>query len=86
MVLAASVLVRRNLPMHSTYTQPHEFRSPRTITDEPPAEIAAAGHDRCTIKPENLEAWLNPDPSDLKSMYAILDDRERPYYKHRLAA
>jgi putative SOS response-associated peptidase YedK len=58
------------------------------ITDEPPAEIAAAGHDRCIIpiRPENIDAWLNPDPSDLAVSYAILDDRERPYYEHRLAA
>jgi putative SOS response-associated peptidase YedK len=58
------------------------------ITDEPPAEVAAAGHDRCIvpIKPENVDAWLNPNASDLTEMYAILDDRERPYYEHRLAA
>jgi putative SOS response-associated peptidase YedK len=58
------------------------------ITDEPPAEIAAAGHDRCIIpiKPENLDAWLNPDPQNLAAQYAILADRERPYYEHRLAA
>ncbi|CAB3802932.1 SOS response-associated peptidase family protein [Pararobbsia alpina] len=58
------------------------------ITDEPPPEIAAAGHDRCIvpIKPENIDAWLSPDPSDLKSLYAILDDRDRPFYEHRLAA
>lgn len=58
------------------------------ITDEPPAEVAAAGHDRCIvpIKPEHVEAWLNPDPSSLGAMYAILDDRDRPYYEHRLAA
>lgn len=58
------------------------------ITDEPPQEVAAAGHDRCIIpiKPENVDAWLNPDPKDLKALYAILDDRERPYYEHRLAA
>jgi len=58
------------------------------ITDEPPAEVEAAGHDRCIvpIKPENIEAWLNPEASDLKAMYAILDDRDRPYYEHRLAA
>ena len=58
------------------------------ITDEPPAEIAAAGHDRCIIpiKPEHIDAWLNPDPGNLKALYAILDDRERPYYEHRLAA
>lgn len=58
------------------------------ITDEPPPEVAAAGHDRCIIpiKPENIAAWLNPNPKSLKEMYAILDDRERPYYEHRLAA
>jgi putative SOS response-associated peptidase YedK len=58
------------------------------ITDEPPPEVAAAGHDRCVIpiKPENLEAWLNPRPGDLAAQHAILDDRERPYYEHRLAA
>ena len=58
------------------------------ITDEPPAEIAAAGHDRCIIpiKPEHMDAWLNPDPKNLKALYAILDDRERPHYEHRLAA
>ncbi|MFM0432422.1 SOS response-associated peptidase family protein [Paraburkholderia aspalathi] len=58
------------------------------ITDEPPPEVAAAGHDRCIvpIKPDNVDAWLNPDPSDLAGLYAILDDRERPYYEHRMAA
>lgn len=58
------------------------------ITDEPPAEVAAAGHDRCIIpiRPENLAAWLRPDPRDLGASYAILDDRERPYYEHRIAA
>lgn len=57
------------------------------ITDEPPAEVAAAGHDRCIIpiKPENLDAWLSPS-SNLAESYAILDDRARPYYEHRLAA
>ena len=58
------------------------------ITDEPPPEIAAAGHDRCIIpiKPENVDAWLNPDPGNLAALQAILDDRDRPYYEHRLAA
>jgi putative SOS response-associated peptidase YedK len=58
------------------------------ITDEPPAEVAAAGHDRCIIpiKPENVEAWLNPASGNLATMQAILDDRERPYYEHRMAA
>jgi hypothetical protein len=65
-----------------------ELLSFAAITDEPPAEVAAAGHDRCIIpvKPQNLEAWLTPRPDDLATQYAILDDRERPYYEHRLAA
>lgn len=58
------------------------------ITDEPPPEIAAAGHDRVIIpiKPENIDAWLNPDPANVAASYAILDDRDRPYYEHRMAA
>lgn len=58
------------------------------ITDEPPPEVSAAGHDRCIIpiRPENIDAWLSPDPKNLAAQYAILDDRERPYYEHRLAA
>jgi len=58
------------------------------ITDEPPPEVLAAGHDRCIIpiKPEHVDAWLNPDPRDLQALYDILDDRPRPYYEHRLAA
>ncbi|MDR5750221.1 MULTISPECIES: SOS response-associated peptidase family protein [unclassified Caballeronia] len=57
------------------------------ITDEPPPEVEAAGHDRCIvpIKSENIEAWLNPS-AGLHALYAILDDRDRPYYEHRLAA
>lgn len=58
------------------------------ITDEPPPEVAAAGHDRCIvpIKPEHIDAWLNPDPNNLEALYVILDDRARPYYAHKLAA
>ena len=58
------------------------------ITDEPPVEVSAAGHDRCIIpiRPEHIDAWLSPDPKNLAAQYAILDDRARPYYEHRLAA
>ncbi|MGH8173552.1 MAG: SOS response-associated peptidase family protein, partial [Rhodanobacteraceae bacterium] len=63
----------------------HSFAA---ITDEPPGEIAAAGHDRCIIpiRRENVDAWLRPAGSDLKALYAILDARERPYFEHRMAA
>lgn len=74
----------------SRWTAPGEpdLLSFAAITDEPPAEVAAAGHDRCIIpiKPENVDAWLNPDPRKLDELQAILDDRSRPYYEHRLAA
>ena len=65
-----------------------ELDSFAAITDEPPTEVSDAGHDRCIIpiKPEHVDAWLNPNPKNLKATYEILDDRERPYYEHRLAA
>ena len=58
------------------------------ITDEPPPEVLAAGHDRCIIpiKEDALDAWLSPDQGDLAALYAILDDRQKPFYEHRLAA
>ena len=45
-----------------------ELRSFAAITDEPPADVAAAGHDRCIInlKPEHIEAWLTPDSRSRK--------------------
>jgi putative SOS response-associated peptidase YedK len=58
------------------------------VTDEPPAEVAAAGHDRCIIalKPENIDAWLSPEPGDLKAQHAILEDPQPLFYEHRKAA
>jgi len=74
----------------SRWTAPGEpeLLSFAAITDDPPAEVAAAGHDRCIvpIRPEHIDAWLNPDPANLAAQYAILDDRARPHYAFRLAA
>jgi putative SOS response-associated peptidase YedK len=58
------------------------------ITDEPPEEIAAVGHNRCVIpiSPGNVDSWLAPVASNLAVQYAILDARERPYYEHQFAA
>ena len=71
-----------------TKTGEPDLLSFSAITDEPPPEVAAAGHDRCIIpiRPENVDSWLRPDPANLAASYAVLDDRERPYYEHRLAA
>ncbi|KQY80127.1 SOS response-associated peptidase family protein [Pelomonas sp. Root1444] len=58
------------------------------ITDEPPPEVRDAGHDRMIIriKPEHVDAWLNPDPNNFKALYDIFDDRTPTVYEHRLAA
>lgn len=65
-----------------------ELLSFAAITDEPPPEVAAAGHDRCIVPLHegNVAAWLRPDPANLRPLYALLDDRDRPYYEHRIAA
>jgi len=65
-----------------------ELHSFATITDEPPPEVAATGHERCIIplKEANLEAWLTPAGRDRRALHALLDDRERPYYAHAIAA
>ncbi|MBP0595072.1 SOS response-associated peptidase family protein [Paraburkholderia sp. LEh10] len=74
----------------SKWTAPGEpdLYSFAAITDEPPPEVADAGHDRCvvSIKPENEAAWLNPNSQDLAAQYAILEDKVRAYYEHKLAA
>lgn len=46
-------------------------------------EVAAAGHDRTisNIKPEHVDAWLNPDPSNLDASFAIFDNKRHPYYE-----
>lgn len=64
------------------------MRSFALITDEPPPEVAATGHDRCPIflKQENIDAWLQPAGKSDGELFAILDDRMRPKYRHALAA
>ncbi len=50
--------------------------------------MAAAGHCRTiiSIKPEHVDAWLNPDPADLAAPYPIFDDQRHLFYEHKLAA
>ena len=58
------------------------------ITDEPPAEVAAAGHDRMIInlKPEHVDAWLKPEAHSLDQLQLVLSDRQAPYYEHEVMA
>lgn len=57
------------------------------ITDEPPAEVLETGHDRCPIflSESRVDDWLNPKGKSQKELFEILDDRQRPYYRHELA-
>jgi putative SOS response-associated peptidase YedK len=54
------------------------------ITDEPPAEVRDAGHDRMivNIQAQNVPVWLAPQGRPLNELQAILSDRQTPYYAH----
>ncbi len=58
------------------------------VTDDPPPEVAAAGHNRIIVSlaPEAVDRWLTPQGRSQDELQAILDDRQRPYYEHRIAA
>jgi putative SOS response-associated peptidase YedK len=59
-----------------------ELLSFAAITDEPPPEVAAAGHDRMiiNIQPGNVDKWLAPKTCSESELEAILSDRQTPYY------
>ena len=69
---------------HWTDPKEPELRGFAAITDEPPADVAAAGHDRCIInlKPEHLEAWLTPQGRSREELQAMLSDRAVPAFAH----
>lgn len=54
------------------------------ITDEPPPEVSAAGHDRCLIPltAASIESWLRPVAGSYPEMYEAMDNRVRPFYEH----
>ena len=73
----------------SHWTDPKEpdLRGFAAITDDPPADIAAAGHDRCIInlKPEQVDAWLTPEKRSPQELQAILSDRAVPVFHHEIS-
>jgi putative SOS response-associated peptidase YedK len=73
----------------SHWTDPKEpgLRGFAAITDEPPADVAAAGHDRCIInlKPEHVDAWLSPQIRSVAELQAILSDRAIPVLQHEVS-
>jgi putative SOS response-associated peptidase YedK len=73
----------------SHWTDPKEpdLRGFAAITDAPPTDVAAAGHDRCIInlKPENIEAWLTPQGRSTSELQALLSDRAVPVFQHEIS-
>lgn len=58
------------------------------ITDDPPPEVAATGHNRCIIalKDEHVDAWLTPKGRSTPELIGMLNDRPSAYFEHRIAA
>ncbi len=69
---------------HWTAAEEPDVRGFAAITDEPPPDVAAAGHDRCIVnlKPENLDAWLRPTGHTAAQLQALLSDRAVPVFQH----
>lgn len=72
----------------SRWTEANEpdLRGFAAITDEPPADVAAAGHDRCIInlKPEHIDAWLAPEGRSREELQSLLSDRAIPVFQHEV--
>jgi putative SOS response-associated peptidase YedK len=72
----------------SQWTEPTEpdLRGFAAITDEPPADIAAAGHDRCIINLQagHIDAWLTPQGRTTAELQAMLSDRPVSTYRHQV--
>jgi putative SOS response-associated peptidase YedK len=54
------------------------------ITDDPPPEVRAVGHDRCVvpIRSKDIDTWLQPEKSTLEQLDAVLDPGARPFFRH----
>jgi putative SOS response-associated peptidase YedK len=72
--------------LYSHWIDPEQsdLRGFAAITDDPPADIAAAGHDRCIInlRPEHVDAWLTPEGRSHEELQSILSDRAVSTYQH----
>ena len=63
------------------------LRSFAAITDEPPAEVTAAGHDRCPVylAKENIDIWMSPVGNKKEELIAILGEVIRANYQNKAA-
>jgi len=58
------------------------------VTDDPPPEVAAAGHDRCPIflREDQMPGWLTPAQKTAENLKSLLQFKEKAFYLHGLAA
>jgi putative SOS response-associated peptidase YedK len=58
------------------------------ITDDPPSEVAATGHNRCPVNltADAAQRWLAPQGRSDAELQALLDERQRPHYEHEVLA
>jgi putative SOS response-associated peptidase YedK len=70
---------------HWTDSKEPDVRGFAAITDEPPDDVAAAGHDRCIInlRPEHVDAWLTPEGRSTQELQDILSDHAVSTYHHQ---
>jgi putative SOS response-associated peptidase YedK len=71
---------------HWTDPKDPDLRGFAAITDEPPADVAAAGHDRCIInlQPQHVDAWLTPEGRSTQELQNILSDHAVSTYQHQV--
>lgn len=64
------------------------IRSFAMVTDEPPEEVAAAGHDRCPVflQESLFDQWLQPQQLSHDELDALLDHKQPTYYSNALVA
>lgn len=64
------------------------LRSFAMITDDPPPEVSAAGHDRCPVflREDLIDAWLTPEGKNLDCLDSLLAEKQRTYFSNQLAA
>lgn len=57
------------------------------ITDEPPPEVLAAGHDRCPVflNEESVGNWLNPQGMKAIEVDALLDQKVKTFFEYQAA-
>jgi len=73
---------------HWSHAGEEDLLSFAIVTDEPPEEVAAAGHNRCPVplKATNVEAWMALPNAEAAEYDGMLEDKHRPYYEHLMAA